>query len=164
MIRRLLLKLILSAVVVGALVSWYKASARHGTAEAATDSAGIGTVSVTSSTETAFIKAVLADLGAPASKADVMSLASWLPHEGTVAAYNPMASTMREPGSTTFNYDGVQNYVSATQGASATAATLADGWYPLIVEALRSGRGLCDSPSLADEFLKWSGGGYSAVC
>lgn len=119
---------------------------------------------VTSSSESAFIGATLADLGAPDNHANAASLASWFPHEGTAAENNPMASTMREPGSTTFNYDGVQNYVSASQGAQATAATLANGRYPGIVQALRSGRGLCGDPSLAGEFLVWSGNGYSGVC
>lgn len=121
-------------------------------------------VTVASGSESAFIRGVLADLGAPATSANMTSLASWLPHEGTAAAYNPMASTLPEPGSTVFNSDGVQNYVSASQGAQATAATLANGRYPLIVAALRSGAGLCGDPSLAGEFLTWSGGGYSGVC
>lgn len=127
-----------------------------------------GGVQVTSGSESAFIRAVLADLGAPATQANISSLASWFPHEfpswPPAAADNPMASTMPEPGATVFNSAGVRNYVSATQGAQATAATLADGRYPGIVAALRSGRGLCGDPSLAGEFLTWSGGGYSAVC
>jgi hypothetical protein len=162
MIRRLLIKVILIAVIGGFLASYV--SSHHSASAATGSSAGIGTVPVTSSTSAAFIKAVLADLGAPASRADIGSLASWFPHEGTAAAYNPMASTLREPGSTTFNYDGVQNYVSAAQGAHATADTLANGLYPGIVAALRSGRGLCGNLNLAAEFLRWSGGGYSRVC
>jgi hypothetical protein len=126
--------------------------------------AGVGPVTVASGSQPAFIRAVLADLGAPDTQADVTSLASWFPHEGTAAENNPMASTMPEPGATIFNYDGVRNYVSPSQGAQATAATLDDGDYPLIVAALRSGAGLCGNPSLAGEFLTWSGGGYSEVC
>ena len=126
--------------------------------------AGLRSVPVASGSQASFIDAVLADLGVPATQPDVTSLASWFPHEGTAAANNPMATTLPEPGSTVFNYDGVQNYVSASQGAEATAATLANGRYPLIVAALRSGNGLCGNPSLAGEFLTWSGGGYSEVC
>jgi hypothetical protein len=121
-------------------------------------------VPVTPGSQTAFIAAVLADLGAPDTQADRYSLAAWFPHEGTAARFNPMASTMPEPGATIFNSIGVRNYVSARQGAQATAATLADGAYPLILAALRSGRGLCGDPSLAHEFLVWSGDGYSGVC
>lgn len=124
--------------------------------------------SVTSGSENAFIRAVLADMGAPATQADITSLASWFPHEfpswPPMAANNPMASTMRAAGSTTYNSAGVQNYPTAAEGAQATAGTLANGYYPLIAAALRSGRGLCGNPSLAGEFLTWSGNGYSGVC
>lgn len=127
-----------------------------------------GAVRVTSGSENAFIRATLADLGAPATQANITSLASWFPHEFPSwppgAVNNPMASTMPAPGATVFNSVGVRNYVSATQGAKATAATLANGHYPGIVAALRSGRGLCGNPSLAGEFLTWSGNGYSGVC
>lgn len=131
-------------------------------------SGGISTVSVASGSESAFIGAVLADLGAPATQANVASLASWFPHEFTTwpppAQDNPMATKMREPGSWDYLSNGVQSFPDATVGAQATAATLDDGYYPGIVAALRSGRGLCGDTSLAGEFLTWSGGGYSAVC
>lgn len=127
-----------------------------------------GAVQVTSGGETAFIRATLADLGAPATRANITSLASWFAREfpswPPAAADNPMASTMPEPGATIYNSAGVRNYASASQGAAATAATLANGHYPLITAALRSGRGLCGNPSLAGEFLTWSGGGYPGVC
>jgi type II secretory pathway pseudopilin PulG len=125
--------------------------------------AGIGTVHVTSASRKAFIRAVLADLGAPKTAANISSLEAWFPHENTTAVNNPMASTMLEPGSTTFNSAGVQNYVSPSEGAHATAATLDDGYYPQIVKALRAGTGLCGD-SFAGELLTWSGNGYSEVC
>jgi hypothetical protein len=122
---------------------------------------------VTSGSEDAFIRATLADLGAPATQANVTSLASWFPHEfpawPPMAANNPMATTMPAAGSTTYNGVGVQNYPDASEGAQATAQTLDDGYYPGIAAALRSGRGLCGG-SLASEFLTWSGNGYSGVC
>jgi hypothetical protein len=118
--------------------------------------------------ETAFIAAVLADLGAPASQANVASLAAWFPHEFPSwppgSSWNPMASTLQMPGSTAYNSAGVQNYASAAEGAQATALTLADGYYPLIVAGLRSGRGLCGDAAIAAELLTWSGNGYSGVC
>ena len=126
-----------------------------------------GAAQVTSGSEKAFIRATLADLGAPATRANVSSLASWFPREfpswPPMAANNPMASTMPAPGATIYNSVGVRNYVSASQGAHATAVTLANGHYPGIVAALRSGRGLCGG-GLAGEFRTWSGGGYSSVC
>jgi hypothetical protein len=118
--------------------------------------------------ETAFITAVLADLGAPGSQANVASLAAWFPHEfpswPPAASWNPMASTLQMSGSTVYNSAGVQDYASAAEGAQATALTLGDGYYPLIVADLRSGRGLCGDGAIAAELLTWSGNGYSAVC
>jgi len=121
-----------------------------------------------SGSENAFARTVLTDLGAPATQAGVTSLTSWFPHEfpswPPLAANNPMATTMPAAGSTTYNSAGVQNYPSASEGAQAIALTLDNGHYPGIVAALRSGRGLCGDPSLAAEFLTWSGNGYSGVC
>jgi hypothetical protein len=122
--------------------------------------------------ETGFIAAVLADLGAPGDQANVASLEAWFPHEYPSwppwAAWNPMSSTLYMAGATIYNTlpDGghVWNYPTAAEGAEATALTLADGWYPLIASSLRSGIGLCGNPSLAGEFLTWSGGGYPEVC
>lgn len=120
-----------------------------------------------------FIRAILADLGAPATRADRGSLAAWFPHEfpswPPAADYNPMASTRPEPGVTAYNTfttsNGatlhVWNYPSASAGAAATARTLAG--YPRIAARLRSGRGLCGA-GLRREFRTWSGGGYSGVC
>jgi hypothetical protein len=127
-------------------------------------------VRVAGGSETAFIGAVLADLGVPADRraADITSLVSWFPHEfpswPPAAAWNPMASTLQMPGSTVYNSAGVQNYPTAAEGAQATALTLADGYYPLIAADLRSGRGLCGDTAIAAELLTWSGGGYSGVC
>lgn len=130
------------------------------------------TVPVTSGSERAFITATLADLGAPATSANIYSLASWFPHEYPSwppwASNNPMSSTLYVPGATVYNTlsDGghVWNYPSASVGARETALTLADGYYPLITAALHSGRGLCGNPSIAGELLTWSGDGYSGVC
>jgi hypothetical protein len=158
----------IAAVVV--VVAVAAASGSHKTVAGAVRHAGAGihAVAVTSGSEDSFIRATLADLGAPATQANITSLASWFPHEfpswPPSASNNPMASTMPEPGATVFNYDGVRNYVSPSQGAQATAATLADGNYPGIVAALRSGNGLCGDSALAGEFLTWSGNGYSGVC
>lgn len=129
---------------------------------------------VTGTGETAFWKAVLADLGVPPSKrsaADLSSLSAWGSHEGCwgcVGRWNQLDSTLYTPGATAFNtfYSNgvalhVWNYLDATTGARETAATIAA--YPLITAALQSGAGLHDNPSLAGEFYRWSGGGYSGV-
>lgn len=124
---------------------------------------------VPGSGEAALMGAVLADLGAPATEADVTSLEAWRKRETPwppVAAGNPLNTTLTAPGSTAYNYlpggGSVQSYPSPAEGAQATAATLLGG-YPMIVSALRSGSGVCGG-SFAAEFSKWSGGGYQEVC
>jgi hypothetical protein len=127
-----------------------------------------GGVTPTDATETAFIMAVLADMGAPGIAPNIKSLASWFTREfpswPPAAQFNPMATTQKMPGSTQYNSVGVQNYTDAKTGAQATAQTLLNGHYPNIVAALRSGKGLCGNPSIASELSTWSGGGYTSVC
>jgi hypothetical protein len=125
---------------------------------------------VTSGSETAFWRALLADLGAPSSQANLASLDAWLPHEEpwpSLARWNPLDSILPEPGSWNFNtFDGdlhVQSYPDASEGAQADAATLANGNYPQITAALRAGYGVCGY-GFAAEFSTWSGGGYTEVC
>jgi hypothetical protein len=146
------------------------ASGSHGHAKAAGKAGSVtAAVAVTSGGETAFIAAALSDLGAPDSTGNRQSLAAWAAHEGpwgTVGQWNPLDSTLYEPGSTAFNTFGgglhVWNYPDASAGAHATALTI-EG-YPQITAALRSGAGLCGNPALAGEFGKWSGNAYQEVC
>jgi hypothetical protein len=129
------------------------------------------TSSVTAGTgETAFWTAALADLGAPATAANIRSLTDWADREGpwgSVGQFNPLDTILTEPGSWAFNtFDGdlhVQSYPTATEGAQATAATLVNG-YPAITAALREGIGLCGDTATEDELSEWSGGGYEEVC
>jgi len=144
-----------------AAASRHHAPARSVTVTAAVPAAGGG--------ETAFWRALLADLGAPADQANLASLSAWRPLEQPwppLAEWNPLDSIL--PGSWDFNaFDGnlhVQSYPTAAEGAEADALTLANGSYPLIVAALRAGIGLCGDPDLDDEFATWSGGGYTEVC
>ena len=123
---------------------------------------------VTGTGETAFIAAVLADLGAPGTGANQGSLTAWAAHEGhwgTVGQWNPLDTTLPVPGSWNFNtFSGdlhVQDYPTAAEGAQATAATISGG-YPLITAALRSGTGICGY-RFAAELRRWSGG-YEEVC
>lgn len=115
--------------------------------------------------ERAWIVAFLVTMAAPPTAANISSMTSWIRHEQTGwppgAKFNPMNTTLREPGSTDFNSVHVQNYTSVTQGIKANADTITGG-YPGILAALRSGKGLCGAAP--DEFSKWSGGGYSSVC
>jgi hypothetical protein len=126
-----------------------------------------GGLAPASASEADFIKAVLADMGAPASTANINSLSSWFKREFAQwppnASYNPMATTQKMPGSTQYNSVGVQNYPNATTGAQATAQTLMNPHYPKIAAALKAGTGLCGG-SFTSEFSTWSGGGYTSVC
>lgn len=172
-------KIIAVGLVVAVAASAHTATAHHHASRAtATDAASkaapaaIHAAPVTSGSETAFIAATLADLGAPDNAANVRSLADWFPHEYPSwppwADNNPMSSTMPMPGAWAYNTltggGHVWNYPNAAEGAEATAKTLADGWYPQILAALRAGNGLCGNSSLDGEFLTWSGNGYSGVC
>lgn len=153
------------------------AMAGYGTSHAATGSKprATGEAPVSGPGETAFIKAVLTDLHAPATAANIASVTAWVRHETSwppVAANNPLDSTLPEPGSTNFNsvvlagggVIHVQNYPSATEGAAAAAETIANGRYPAITAALTRGDGLCGDTALAVDFATWSGNSYSAVC
>jgi hypothetical protein len=162
-----------AGVLLAAAFSTHAAAHRHTAGHAPARTVTVTAAApVTSGSETAFIGAVLADLGAPDTAADVTSLADWFPHEWPQwppeAANDPLDSILPAPGSTDFNtFDGnlhVQNYPTAAEGAQATAQTLANGYYPQILAALKSGAGLCGNPNLAAEFDTWSGGGYSGVC
>lgn len=53
-----------------------------------------------------------------------------------MAAYNLWNSTLPMPGSTVFNFANVQNYASYADGLRANAATLKNGLYPSLVQAL----------------------------
>jgi hypothetical protein len=112
-----------------------------------------------------FANRVMNQLGAPHGGANVASFNCWAAAEDTSASWNPLATTLPEPGSSNFNTttDGtahVQNYSSEGQGEQATAATLLNGNYNDLVQAFRSGGGVCGYHA---SFETWSGT-YSSVC
>jgi hypothetical protein len=79
--------------------------------------------------------------------------------ENTRARNNPLATTLKVPGSTPFNTAGVQDYTSREVGVEATANTLALPYYSPILAMLR--RDVFDSASLDGALRTWSGdGGY----
>lgn len=145
------------------------AAAAAGTDSSATSASAGNTNGTTpaNASETAYFTALLKSIGAPVTKANLDSLDDWYTHENSswppAAAYNPLNTTQPMPGATIFNSDGVRIYANATQGVSATATTLLNG-YPGIVAALKAGNGLCGDTGLASEFLTWSGNGYSSPC
>lgn len=78
---------------------------------------------------------------APTCRENRVVVVAWQVQEFTQAAWNPLATTHRMPGSTDFNGVGVQNFVSLKQGLEATKETIQNGWdvygYGAIVGSLR---------------------------
>jgi hypothetical protein len=99
----------------------------------------------------------------PVTTSNVQFLYNWMKAEGGGGNNNPLNTTLREPGSTTFNSAGVQNFTSTDQGIQATLSTLKG--YPTVVAALQAGdaQAANDSGALAGDLSKWSGGGYSRL-
>lgn len=79
--------------------------------------------------------------GAPVCRNNLVVVVAWQAAEGTQAAWNPLATTHRMPGSTSFNSVGVQDFVSLEQGLLGTEETIENGWdvyrYGAIVRALQ---------------------------
>lgn len=57
---------------------------------------------------------------------NLWALVAWQAAEGgpNGAKFNPLNTTQREPGSTSFNHVGVQEYLSLKSGLEATATTI----------------------------------------
>lgn len=81
-------------------------------------------------------------LGAPTCRQNLVVVVAWQVAESTQAAWNPLATTRRMPGSTDFNSVGVQDFTSLVQGLRATKDTIDFGRdvyrYGDIVASLRA--------------------------
>jgi hypothetical protein len=81
-------------------------------------------------------------IDAPVCRDNMVAMVAWQVAESTQAAWNPLATTRRMPGSTDFNSVGVQNFQSLAQGLEATWGTIENGWevyrYGAIVRSLRA--------------------------
>ena len=86
-----------------------------------------------------------AGLGDRESRGNINALVSWERAEGgnwnNSAHYNPLNTTLGEPGATSMNSVGVKSYTSWAQGFKATIDTLRNGRYGSILSALASGAG-----------------------
>jgi len=96
----------------------------------------------------------------------------WTDYESSAggAAYNLLNTTQRMPGSWNFNSGGVQNFTSYSQGIQANAIVLENGYYPVLLAALRSNSlaSLTTPPaSMQSELGTWGTGwrswGFSGV-
>jgi len=91
-----------------------------------------------------FADRMLTKLGAPTSANNRRALVAWMHTEGYGGKNNPLNTSLKMPGSTTFNSHGVQNYLEITDGVSAAARTLLEGeeeWnYEPIITLLQQNR------------------------
>src|SRR5205823_14688638 len=63
-------------------------------------------------------------ISAPVSQNNLVAMVAWQSAEGTMASWNPLATTYDMPGATDFNSVGVKNYTSVAQGVQAVVRTL----------------------------------------
>lgn len=75
-------------------------------------------------TREAWARAFLREMGYPETRRNLLVLVVWMQSEGSPARWNPLATTLRKPGSTTMNSHGVQHYPDFPTGLDATADTL----------------------------------------
>lgn len=110
-----------------------------------------------------FIVELLKAIGAPATANNIAFMNAWFRREGTSAAYNPMATTEKMPGSYDLpgNPAHVQQYTSLAEGVQATAKTLENGRYGDVLGALRAGTANVNATYAG--LHTWSGGGYSSL-
>jgi hypothetical protein len=118
-------------------------------------------------TPRSFARAVLATEGAPRTRCNVRAILAWEAAEGgnwnNTAAYNPLNTTLPEPGSSPMNPVGVQSYTSWGQGLQATVDTLNNGNYPGILAALSAGDN-AQSVANAVGASPWGTGYFTASC
>lgn len=108
---------------------------------------------------TDFISLLLAGLGAPLTTANKNFLAAWINREGGGGLNNPLNTTQRMTGSTSFNSVGVQNYTSIATGVQATLKTMLNGRYTDVLAALKAGN--ANTNTTYKGLGTWSGNGYT---
>lgn len=82
---------------------------------------------------------LLAELGVPGTYYNALAVIAQIQAEGGQARFNPLNTTLKQPGSTDYNSVPVQNYTSWEQGLHATAATLRQPNMALLMRALKQG-------------------------
>lgn len=92
---------------------------------------------------TAWAEEMLRTLKAPVTRHNVLALELWAESEGVKAyANNPLATTLRKPGSRNYNSAGVQIYAKPEDGGVAAAETLLHGApaynYGPVIKAFRT--------------------------
>ena len=112
-------------------------------------------------------QAILQALGAAPTAAGINLLVAWMQEEdganSTIPCNNPMNSTLSEPGSHTVNYVGVECYPNLSTGVTATIATLGNGDYNTLLQAVKTGNAnLFFGSQGRGELGTWSTGTFGA--
>lgn len=141
----------------GATDFTYKGQPDPAHVDAVTNGNPTATPTITSADD--YWYAVETALGIPHDRTNHAFLVAWANAEGTSAKNNPLATTLKKPGSTGLsgNPDGVQEYPTPELGVQATADTIRN--YPSIMAALKRGASFAgvSSPAVARELNIWSG-------
>jgi hypothetical protein len=121
----------------------------------------------------AWSEAILTALGDPLTSANILSIGYWMQNEagtppyGIVGANNPINVSEPGYGGTQIQYEApgyyLMSYPTVADGVQATAAYLNNGSYSGILSALKSGTGLVNNGSVANELSVYSGNGYSQI-
>lgn len=125
-------------------------------------------MSGTAVTPRSFADAFLDTIGAPIDAGTEDFVEEWETAEGgnwrNTARYNPLNTTLQEPGSVNYQTGGagrgVQAYKDWAQGLDATVRTAMSGLYSGVINALRN-----DDPQSAEQALvasPWDAGHYSS--
>lgn len=104
--------------------------------------------------------------GWPTNQKNMVALIAWQAAEGGPSApqakWNPLNTTRKMPGSTQFNWVGVQNYVDQEQGLNATLLTIKESGYGYEPIVRRLKRGANPRRTLdAVERSSWGTGGLA---
>jgi hypothetical protein len=128
---------------------------------------------LTGSAAAAWADAAIAALGAPATSANVQTMADWFANEGTPHDLNNPLNLQTPYGGSTVSTasdspasDGIQAYPSPADFVAAFPIEMNKGSYPAIVAALKDGTGMEGSaatPEIASELSVYSGGGYNSI-
>lgn len=81
---------------------------------------------------------LLIALGADARPEQLRFIRAWQHAEGGTAHFNPLNTTYKLPGATTYNSVGVRNYPDELSGLAAHLLTLRLPYYARLVAAIRS--------------------------
>ena len=111
--------------------------------------------------------ALLSAGGWPQTRCNLSAVTGWEQAEGgnwqNAARFNPLDTTMPEPGSSVMNSAGVQAYPSWQAGFTATLATLGNGNYGPVLSALSSG-GNAQAVADAVAASPWGTSPFQAAC